>query len=110
MKPSSSIAGKSGAGHPICSGDVFISQLQTQITEHRAIRDAVEFAPSSGAVLVELLGHGGHKLTRMMKRLGSPKDLGSVKCWSNAFLQRVSIVSDFKKHDIVRLSFGVKVP
>jgi hypothetical protein len=35
------------------------------------------------------------------KRLGSPKDLGSVKRWSNAFLQYVSIVSDFKKHDII---------
>jgi hypothetical protein len=35
------------------------------------------------------------------KRLGSPKDLGSVKRWSNAFLQYVSIISIFKKHDIV---------
>ena len=34
------------------------------------------------------------------KRLGSPKDLGSVKRWSNAFLQYVSIISDFKQYDI----------
>jgi len=31
------------------------------------------------------------------KRLGSPKALGSVKRSSNAFLQYVSIISDFKK-------------
>jgi hypothetical protein len=35
------------------------------------------------------------------KRLGSPKDLGSVKRWSNAFIQYISIISDFKEHDIV---------
>ena len=40
------------------------------------------------------------------KHLGSPKDLGSVKRWSNAFLQYVSIISIFKKHDIVAALLG----
>jgi len=31
----------------------------------------------------------------------SPKDLGSVKRWFNTFIQYLSIISDFKKHDIV---------
>ena len=38
--------------------------------------------------------------TTMKKRLGSAKDLGSVKRWSNAFLQYISIIAAFRKHDI----------
>jgi hypothetical protein len=54
---------------------------------------------SDDAVNDEFLMTKGKLGTR--KRLGSYKDLGSVKRWSNAFLQYVSIISDFKQQDIV---------
>ena len=59
---------------------------------------------SSDAIDDEFFMSKGKLGTR--KRLGSPKDLGSVKRWSNAFLQYVSIISIFKKHDIVAALLG----
>lgn len=59
---------------------------------------------SSDAIDDEFFMSKGKFVTR--KHLGSPKDLGSVKRWSNAFLQYVSIISIFKKHDIVAALLG----